>query len=359
MTHDHADTHSPLRFAHKVVSRALMRRAIEGLVKWEANPTPREGYTVVLGCAHALPAILRANLEMLSRQGMPRCERVIVVVDAAASALPAHFEPRARVAGLELEFVYYTERQASAATRLRWGWINSWLSWSIGIARCGTRHALLHDFDAILLAPGLVERRYDAILAQGVEYLGVDRYRGLGVVDDDLLVRTFELMFDAAFVRERFRPVDLFNRMGSLSGRLVEFDTFLFAQSRAGRRGVLTIDEEHMVHPSQMICQYVDHAAGRALPPANNLFMIPYYEAVGGDERALWGVAAQLRAAGSVEIYGRTLDVANMPPEHAAWLEKQAFRLETALYGDVRPHVRAYFQGLRNRAERPSRGKTA
>jgi hypothetical protein len=342
-----------------MVSRALLRRAIEGLVEWERNPSPRDGYTVVLGCAHALPAILRANLELLSRQRMPRGERVIVVVDASASSLPPSFEPRARVAGLELEFVYYTERQARAASRLRWGWINSWLSWSIGIARCGTRHALLHDFDALLLAPGLVERRYDAILAQQVEYLGVDRYRGLGVVGDDLLVRTFELMFDAAFVREHFRPIDLFNRMGSLAGRLVEFDTFLYAQSRAGRRGVLAIDEEHMVHPSQMICQYVDHTAGRALPAAHNLFMLPYYEALGGDERALWSATTQLRGAGTVEIYGRPVDASRMPCEHAAWLEKQAFRLETALYGGVRPHVRAYFEGLRNRGERPSRGKTA
>ncbi len=346
--------HSLGRYWRKVASREAIRAMIARLVRWEALRDPADGYTVIIGCSHRLAPMLDANLRTLERQAMRSCERVLVVLDCAREELGGDPEARWRAAapGVRLEFLYYDARQRRVARRIDWGWVYSWMSWSLGLARTRTRYAILHDFDALLLRPGLLDERYHAIRERGVEYLGVGNYVGLGVAPEDGLVKTFELILDAAFVRERFRPIDLFNKMASFRGRRVEFDTFLHAQSRGGRTGVLEIPEQDMVHPSQMICQFVDFVSDRKrMPVTNNLLMIPYYESLGGDERLLADVAAQLRAAGSggapggrvVRLWGRDLGVGELRRSHALWMQKQGLRLEASLLGSARPSVVEYF----------------
>jgi hypothetical protein len=208
---------------------------------------------------------------------------------------------------------------------------------------------MLHDLDALLLEPATLRRHYAAVRAGDAEYLGVKYYTGQGLVPDDRLVTTFELMFDADFVRSRFRPIDLFNNVRRFEGRRVEFDTFLHAQSVAGRRKVLPIDEESMVHPSQMICQYVDHVNGRPVPPGtSNVLMIPYYFEIGGDPGPLRDALGQLRGGKGprVRVFGRETDASKLTPAHARWYAKQAGRLERALHGETRPEIREYFDAI-------------
>lgn len=341
-----ADVHSLGRYWRKALSRGAMAWMIRGLVDWKPMAAPEEGYTVLIGCASRLAPLLKANLALLARLDLSNARKILVVVDAAKEDLGAAFEDQCRAVSdaLPLEFLYYDAGQLRVARRIEWGWVYSWLSWCKGIAACTTRHAFLHDFDALLLGPRILEERYAAIRERGVQYLGIDFYRGLGIERVDGLARTFELMFDAAHVREHHRPIELFNRVGRLSGKRVEFDTLLYPQARAGRSDVLRLDETLLVHPSQMICQYVDFVAGRGVPWNNNLLMIPYYELLGGDPRLFDAVRAQLVGGKKrPELWGRELVVGRLSPRHAAWMEKQASRLEAVVEGGTRASVAEYF----------------
>ncbi|MFW6059412.1 MAG: WecB/TagA/CpsF family glycosyltransferase [Phycisphaeraceae bacterium] len=344
------ETH--LRYRIAQAQRALLRGVLRWLCSWSPLDDPRPGYTVITGCVADLPEVLHANLAMLRRQQREHLHEVLIVVDRPRAALGADFEAtlRQRFPDLPLRCLYYTPRQARTLRVIRWAWCYSWLSWCIGIAACRTRYALLHDLDALLLHRDLLEQRYHAIRQRGCEYLGGKFYNGNGVVSDDRLAVTFELMFDVPFVRRTFRPTDLFNHVGRIGSRRVEFDTFLHAQTRRGRSEIERIDARDMVHPSQVFCQYTAfRTSPRYVPPEkNNLLMLPYLFHVGGDERTLREHTEALRRSddGRAALFGWPLDVSQLSRHHLDWLVEQATRVERAVAGHVRPEVADYFEAL-------------
>lgn len=344
-------SHTLAQYARKTVSRGAMGVALAPLVRWEKLRDPAPGYTLLIGCNRNLGGMLMANLLMLGRQRRENLREVILVVDGSPGEVGMDIAARAAAAapGLPVRVIHYNASQRRLSRMIDWGWVYAWMSWAIGIGACTTRYAMLHDFDALLLDENAVEARYAEIRRQRVEYLGIAYHTGGGVTADDRLVRTFELMFDAAFMRDRFEPVALFNTMKTIGGRRVEFDTFLNAQHRAGKTGLLPIGEDQMVHPSQMICQYVDYRVGRGRVPANNnLPMIPYYEFIGGDPALLETLTPRIREnPDAVPLWGRTLDTTTNSAEHRAWMRKQAMRMEGVLRpAGPDPRVLAYFDAI-------------
>jgi hypothetical protein len=342
-----AGEHGVLEYVKKVALRKAMAWQIAPLVSWGPMERPEDGYTVLVGCNHRLGGLLLANLRMLGRQRRENLREVIFVIDGSREELGFDVGERAGelASGLTVREVHYNERQRSVSRRIDWGWVYAWLSWCIGISHVRTRHAILHDFDALLLDENVLEERYRVLRERGVEYLGIAYHEGGGVSASDRLVRTFELMFDASFVREHNRPIDLFNTMRTIDSRRVEFDTFLNAQFLHGTRDVLPIREDRMVHPSQMICQFVDFTRGRPHPlHKSNLLMIPYYNLLGGDESLMLDLTRQLEGGTRrVRVWGRELDLARLTDDHRAWMRKQALRMELALEPSPRAEVTAYF----------------
>lgn len=342
---------NPVKYTLVKAQRAVLRAVLAPLVKWKPIELPEEGYTIIIGAHGDLPSLLIANLRCLCRVDLSGLKQVIVVFDRPRAEMAVDVEALAadEFAGLPLTFLYYTARQRFVSRAINWGWVNSWMSWCKGIAAVRTRYAMLHDFDAMLLSPDFVESRYRAIRDRDVAYLGVRYYEGNGVEPADELVTTFELMFDAAYVRDTLKPIDVFNHVRVFNGRTVDFDTFLEAQSRGGAKDTIAANLDDMVHPSQMICQYVMHMTGdRRLPLAsNNLMLLPYFLFVGGDERTLNDMTEQMaRPSNGVKLFGKPASPSALAPAHRAWLVKQACHLECALVGKVRPEVAAYFKAM-------------
>jgi hypothetical protein len=340
---------SELAFHATRARRWLVRRAIRDLVTWEPLRQPREGYTVVIGCNVPLARMLSCNLTFLARQELSHADRILVVLDRPRSALPDDIEPdmRSRFGGLPLEFLYYDESQFRTVQRIGWPWVASWLSWSLGVAAAKTKYVLLHDFDAMLLRPDVLEERFQTIRSRGHNWVGVRFYNGGGVVPDDGLVTTFELILDAESVRRELAPIDAFNHVVRHGGRRLDLDTFLYAQTRVRGASVAPVSEEDMVHPSQMICQFEDFriARGREVPRRNNLLLVPYFLFVGGEPSMMEEIsrAMQLGPGCSVPYFGRTLDFSGLDDAHVRWIAKQAARLERSAVGGVRAEVKEYF----------------
>lgn len=344
--------HSLPRYIKKSFLRALLSRRIAPLVRWQPLANPEPGYTAIIGCNRELTGLLLANLRMLGDQRHTNLREVLLVIDGTPAEVGFDVAQRAKTLAprLPVRVLHYNDHQRELSRKLDWPWVYSWLSWSIGIANTTTQHAMLHDLDALLLNPNVFEHHYEQIRARNVQYLGISWYDGLGVIESDRLARTFELMFDAQFVRQHFRPIELFNKMYSLGGRRVEFDTFLYAQLRKGTRDIIPLPAEDMVHPSQMVTHYVEYRNRRhRVPDNNNILMIPYYNHVGGDPSLVLDITAQLRAGShaAIKLWNSTLDVTRISPVHRAWLKKQSLRVENAISPQgPRPDVLAYFNAI-------------
>ena len=331
--------------------RWVVRRVIRGLPSWRPMASPQDGYTVVIGCNTRLSAMLGCNLDLIARQRRDNLREVIVVFDRPADEAAKRLEEEvaARFDGLAIRFVYYTRAQAAKLQRIGWAWCYAWLSWCLGMAEARTRWVLLHDFDALPLCDRFFEQRYAGAIDSGAQYYGIRWYEGNGVEQSDRLTTTFEMVLDAAFVRERFEPIDLFNMVTMHNGRSVDFDTLLYAQAVAGRSAMDPADPEDLVHPSQMICQFTHLVErGELIAPENHsLLMIPYYVYLSGVGEPLERISEQLadRSRGSVSFYGCDLDLSRLSLAHARWMTEQAMRVEHRL-GDPRAQVVDYFSRI-------------
>jgi hypothetical protein len=354
---------SEARFHAARLRGAALRAVIGPLADWTPLESPRPGYSVVIGCSADLVPILQANLQMLTRQRRENLDRVILVFDRTAEAVQGSIEPRLRErygAALPLSFVYYNDLQDRVLGTINWGWTYCWMNWVLGVAASRTRHVLIHDLDAMLVRPDLLESRYAAAHNAGAAFCGTSCYHTNGISRDDRLLTTFEMVCDVAHLRARFRPIDCYNLPARWKGRRVEFDTWLWPQKVSyenGARGLLLpVDLEDMVHPSQMICQYMDvRFRQRYVPPANNnILMIPYFMELGGDRETLCRHQAALDASDgrTVACFGRPTDFRHFAATHAAWLTEQGHRLDRAVHGRVRPEIEHYFASITSLAAR-------
>ena len=111
-----------------------------------------------------------------------------------------------------------------------------------------------------------------------------------------------------------------------------------------------------MVHPGQVISQYVFLLTkpGYIPPERNNLFFIPYFLHLAGDERVLAEHTKALETADRVAVpfLGRSADLSRLTPVHVEWIEKQVTRIEQALAGHLREGVHRYLAAIRFQVSR-------
>jgi hypothetical protein len=325
---------------------------IRKLVSWEPIKQPQDGYSIIIGCMRDLAPLAIANLKMCARTQSNRRQEIILVFDCPVEEIPeavtravAELSTSTRVS-----LIGYDQRQYRVARRINWGWVYCWLSWCLAFRHASTRAVIIHDLDALPLASGFFEEVYDHWLEAGAHYCGIRLYKGNNIEDEMQLVTTFEMAFDVAYLREHFKPFDLFNKHRIVGNRVVNFDTMLWVQWRSPRRAVRPIHETDLVHPSQLISQYVDLASGRAdySGRENGLPILIYFLYLGGEVEPLVAASSRLgeESCRSITFFGRTLYVDGISPQAWAWMEKQIRRIEQHLFGATRPEIASYLQGF-------------
>lgn len=343
--------------AWKLLRRASIQARLLGLVSWQPLSSPSPGYTVVIAAMHRLWPVLVANLRLMARMSLTGMREVIVVFDCEEDRIPK--VARDQIAELEgdgfkVRVIGYTAKQSRVARSIQWGWVYSWMSWCIGIGSSATRWVLLHDLDALPIDRSLFEHLVQSAQTHDVQFQGARLYAGCGVQADMGLVTTFEMVLDAQWLRSRSVPYDGFNKVRVVDGRSVDFDTFLSVQRLASRRRVEPLAEHQLVHPSQLVCQFTDHVAGRRdrTSPTNRLPILAYFMQLGDPSFELNGLASGIAdlQEESVPLWGKPLNIGAIPPDTWAWMEKQIRRLEQHLFGATRPEIEAYLVGFASRA---------
>jgi hypothetical protein len=350
----------PSRFRHVAAKfvRGLLRKVLSPLVSWKPIENPQEGYTVLIGAVSRLAPLAIANLKSLATQDSRNLNEIIVVFDSIRNSKQVNIEKQiaAQLPDLPVRFCYYSPLQARIAGIIKWGWVYAWMSWTIGISQCKSRYAILHDLDALLIDPELMEQRFLAITTRKDKFVGIRWYLGNGIEAEDELVTTFEMIFDAVHVREHFKPLDVFNHVTLYQGRSVDFDTFLQVQSQTHGRSIAPIEGQQMLHPSQMLCQYTYYMSRKNWVPGENntLLMIPYYLFLAGDELVMLDLTTNIKASDSIHLplLGRTMDVRNLTVVWAAWLREQIENFETNTRQEPDESVMEYLNAIDMLTER-------
>lgn len=337
--------------------RWVLRGLIRHLTRWAPLAEPKPGYTIVVACHARLAETVIPSLRLLASQELTHLDRTLVVFDAPRDPRLRALETRLAQTfpSLRLECLYQTRTQAALLRAIAWGWVDCWLSYCVGIGHAATRHVMLHDMDAMLLRRDIVEERYRTILERGDHFLGTHWYEGNGIRSASRLAYIVEMMLDAAFLRERFEPIDLFGRVVTLDGATADLDILLYPQLGA-RRSVSKLEQTDWVHPGQVISQYayLINQPSYVPPPTNNLFFIPYFSFLADDwPELLEAQADELHAAGAdrAPLLDRRVDMRRLTPVHLRWVIKQIVRLEQAIAGAVRPEVRAYLEAIQAKCE--------
>jgi hypothetical protein len=282
------------------IVRETVRARLRNAVTWSALTAPSEGCTAIVGMCNRLPNVLLGNLRCLLAARWPGLNEVIVVVDGERDCLPVELERQAVALGSEIpiRIQYYSAAQAKLAEDLKLPYVFAWLSWSIGLSQCRTRHALLQDYDALVFGNTLATR-YAAFANSNAAMQGISWYAGNGVIHEDRLATTFEAFLDVQWVRSH-PPLASFHKIRYRDGRSFDYDTLLDLQHNRTplhRRTVMAMNEEDLVHPSQMIHQYTmfRRYPGKELP-CYSLPMIPFFEFLSGDGGAIERVVARLES---------------------------------------------------------------
>ena len=337
-------------------ARGALRGALRAVAPRFDGSTPgASGYTPIIGVRHDLLGILESNLMLLAQQDLDNLAETIVVVDTVPDTLITDrlATMAERYPELRIRTFFYSPAQRAVAGAIDLPWVYCWLSWAIGLASAQSDTVVLHDLDAMLLDSGTLERRYATFRAKQLKYFGDRYYSGHGVTSSDRLVVTWELFIDLAHLRSEHRSIDLVNSIGRLGARRVDFDITLRAQLETEAREASEIPRDSFVHPSQVIHQYTQLRSAKRvydIPAPWTVFFVPYFQSLSEGERVLTQACADLRSedhrpgqsflGGRVRLRGR-------PEDNVGWMEEQVLRLETRMFGRVRPVVQEYLDVLR------------
>lgn len=344
-----------LKYLLLLAYREKLRATIRNIVQWEPLKSPKPGCTAIIGVCSRLPDVLAANLRCLNASRWPSLKSVIAIVDGTESALPANFEQRLCEAypDLNLRFLYYSPAQSALAEKVKLPYIYSWLSWCIGIKHVQTRYVLIHDYDALILGQTLNER-FTRFAESNAKVQGISWYKVNGVEVDDRLATTFEAFFDTQWLRS-LAPIDLFNKLRIKNRRSIDYDTTLDAQDRLlelEERTVMAMNQDELVHPSQMIHQYTmfRRQPGSALP-CYSIPMIPFFAHLSGINGAVEHATRALQnssKSSNIDLIGdgTHINLTQLQIEQVDWVLKQIVQVMVVLNLNPDPAIYHYGKAL-------------
>ncbi|MBF0485069.1 MAG: hypothetical protein HQL16_01015 [Candidatus Omnitrophica bacterium] len=305
--------------------RIFIRMLIAPLVTWKSQSSVEDGCTAIIGLCSSLPWILPANLRGLRLAKWPELKEVIIVVDRFRDDFFASFEEgmMKEFKDLNIRFIYYGFFQKTMADILKLPYVNSWLSWCIAIRETKTSSFFIQDYDALLLGDVLSARYLDFKESKSVFYAVSWYGEANGIVKSDNLGVTFEAFVDTSWARSQ-KAIQIFNRIGLINDRPVDFDTFLYLQSRysdISQRKAVAMTDGGLVHPSQMISQYTVYKRRPGHPwDCSALVMIPFFYYVSGQQdifrKALMNIRSRKGMVIELLADGCLMNFENLETEH-------------------------------------------
>ncbi len=219
------------------------------------------------------------------------------------------------------------------------------MNWTLGLAQCETRFAILHDFDLYPLVPNYFTSMVDALQQRALRFTGVEWTHFDGLQSSHSLIGTWALAVDTAWLRATYSPIECFHAVELINGERFDLDAFTFIQSQTPQRDLVhTITEQHMAHVRNLVSTYLRFNKGELFDVVWRLHHMWYLESLCGRKERLSVLTDLMNRAKSSELRvdDMTIDYANTHVTCANVLHKELVRMETFLHGCVRPEVLEY-----------------
>jgi hypothetical protein len=331
--------------------RELVKRVIGMFLRWKPLRDPKPGFSIVISVPWELRNLLALNLQFVDRTDKTELDRVYLVFDRAEQPGGAAFidETARAFPGLPLHFQFQRGIPARIVRRINQSKFYCSTSWTLGLAECRTRYAILHDFDLYPVVPEYFAEIYRKMRDDGLHFSGTEYSHFDGLTDADNVIGTWALGIDVEWLRANYRPIDCYHRDAPVNGRRVYLDPFSYVELQTPRRAVVTtLPRRTFSHVVNLCSTYLRFHKGEPVVVAWRLHYLWYLESLSGRPERLGQVTAAMRDATTshLSVGDYKADFSKVEPTCANVLRNDVHRLETSLFGHVRPEASAFVEGF-------------
>lgn len=335
-----------------LIGRDSVRLALRLLLRWPKSETLRPGYSIILGVPWHLRHLTSVNLECIARTDRSNLDRIYLVLDRVApqplrelqTSIPNHLRD------LPIVFQCYSGLAGRLVELADVSTFYNGLNCATALKRIASSHAILHDFDLYPVVPDYFERIYRQLIGDDLRFCGVETTRFDGLLDEDLVLGTWGLGMDVGWLRREYSPADILHRIRYIRGRPVSLDPFSDIQfTRQAKRALAEgVSSNDFCHVKNLCSSYLRFKTGRRVEIAWRLHYLWYLESVHCGRCLTAITQAMVEAAGTtIEVDGQNVDFRNTHPTCANVLDEELTRMDSFLFGTLRPEVRDFIESFR------------
>lgn len=332
-------------------ARELAKTVIGTFQRWQPLRDPKPGYSLVISVPWDLRKLLGLNLRFVDRTDKTDLDRIYLVFDRVEQPGAAEFieQTKREFPNLPLHFQFHRGIPGWVVGRVNQSKFYCSMSWTLGLADVQTKYAILHDFDLYPVAPEYFAEIYRKMRDEGLHFSGTEFSHFDGLTDADNVLGTWALGIDVEWLRANWRPIDCYHVVAPHNGRDVYLDPFSLIELRTDKRAaVTTLPRRTFAHVSNLVSTYLRFHKGEPVVVAWRLHYLWYLESLADRPDRLGQVTRAMREAttSKLSIGDYTVDFAKVEPTCANVLRNDVTRMETALFGQVRPEAGAYVEGF-------------
>ncbi len=340
------------RFAREAVKLVLGR-----MLRFTPLRKPEAGWSIVLGTPWDLHHLLAVNLRFIERCDLDGLHRIIVVFDRTpkpgGEGLIASVG--AQFPGLPLEFHFYPERPGRLVERVNVSTFFNSMNTVTALEQCRTRYAVLHDFDLYPIVPRYFQEIVRALRDRDLRFTGLEHTFFDGLTEEDNQIGTWCLGIDVQWLRANWRPVDCFHKVVSIRGRPTMLDPYAWIQLQTPQRSLVrTIDGTACCHVKNLCSTHLRFRSRKPFSVAWRLHYLWYLESLGPCPDRLEEITTLMRSAESsvLVVDERPIDFRETDSTCENVLRDELTRLESQLFGSLRPRTDGYLREFRAFLER-------
>ena len=324
--------------------RDFVKTLLKPWLNWPPFGEVHDGFSIILGVPWALRHLLPVNLEFVLRTDISSLHRLHIVFDKVEQKGGGEFVSsiRENFPNLPLSFYFHPPVVGRLVEYINQSKFYASMNWTIGISRCSTRFAILHDFDLYPLRSNYFTDMVAALRCNGLRFTGLELTHFDGLQDFHNLIGTWALGIDVAWLRNHFRPVDCFHAVERIGDRYFDLDAFTHIESKTPQRALVgTMSPKDVVHVKNLCSTHLRLNKGEKVAVAWRLHMLWYLESLCGQDQRLGQVVGAMENSVSsiLCIDNRTVDFSSTHVTCANVLRGELFKMESFLLGRVRPEV--------------------
>lgn len=342
-----------------IIFRETLKSVLAAMWKWRPLHDPVEGYSIVIGVPWALRELVRVNLTFIQKCNLEGLDQIILVFDRAQQPGGAEFMDtiRADYSDLPLEMFFQPTMSGKYVRMINKSHFYANLNWTMGVAKCRAKYAILHDFDLYPVEPNMFSAIYETMKRKELHFSGlVDRMdKHWWDVIDPPTIGSCELGIDVEWIRSNAKAIDCFHKLVMIKGQRCNLDSFNYVQLRTDKRALAEgATEDSFVHVWNLCSTYLKYSNGQPFRIAWRLHSLWYLQSVSGMPEKLEEVTRAMGEATSptITIDGIASDFSDVHVTCADVLSTRVSTMDEALHGAVRPEVTAYLDGFRDFLDR-------